>query len=89
VLEEIEDFSHIWLRFYLSGSPPPESPRTHPQGRDDTPLVGRFATRSPVRPNLIGMTPVELLAIEGNRLWVMELDALDSVAILFPTLFKG
>jgi tRNA-Thr(GGU) m(6)t(6)A37 methyltransferase TsaA len=81
-LDGIEDFSHVWVLFYLSGSPPPESPRTRPQGRDDAPLVGRFATRSPVRPNPIGLTPVELLAIEGNRLQVMGLDAFDGTPVL-------
>jgi tRNA-Thr(GGU) m(6)t(6)A37 methyltransferase TsaA len=81
-LDGIEDFSHVWVLFYLSGSPLPESPRTRPQGRDDAPLVGRFATRSPVRPNPIGLTPVELLAIEGNRLQVMGLDAFDGTPVL-------
>jgi tRNA-Thr(GGU) m(6)t(6)A37 methyltransferase TsaA len=81
-LDGIEDFSHVWVLFYLSGSLPPESPRTRPQGRDDAPLVGRFATRSPVRPNPIGLTPVELLAIEGNRLQVMGLDAFDGTPVL-------
>jgi tRNA-Thr(GGU) m(6)t(6)A37 methyltransferase TsaA len=81
-LDGIEAFSHVWVLFYLSGSPPPESPRTRPQGRHDAPLVGRFATRSPVRPNPIGMTPVELLAIEKNRLRVMGLDAFDGTPVL-------
>ena len=81
-LDGIDDFSHVWVLFYLSASLPTESPRTHPQGRDDTPLVGRFATRSPVRPNPVGMTPVELLAVEGNRLRVVGLDAFDGTPVL-------
>jgi tRNA-Thr(GGU) m(6)t(6)A37 methyltransferase TsaA len=44
--------------------------------------VGRFATRSPVRPNPIGMTPVELLAVEGNCLRVRGLDAFDGTPVL-------
>lgn len=81
-LHGIEGFSHVWVLFHLSGSPLSEAPRTHPQGRDDAPLVGRFATRSPVRPNPIGMTPVELLAIEGNHLRVVGLDAFDGTPVL-------
>lgn len=81
-LDGIEGFSHVWVLFHLSGSPSPESLRTHPQGQDDAPLVGRFATRSPVRPNPIGLTPVELLAIEGNCLQVVGLDAFDGTPVL-------
>jgi tRNA-Thr(GGU) m(6)t(6)A37 methyltransferase TsaA len=81
-LDGIEGFSHVWVLFYLSGSPPPEALRTRPQGRDDAPLVGRFATRSPVRPNPIGLTPVDLVGIEGNRLRVIGLDAFDGTPVL-------
>jgi len=81
-LDGIEGFSHIWVLFQLSQSAPPESPCTHPQGREDAPLVGRFATRTPVRPNPIGMTAVELLAVEGNRLQVRGLDAFDGTPVL-------
>jgi len=81
-LDGIDGFSHVWVIFFLSGSPPPDAPRTHPQGRGDLPLVGRFATRSPVRPNPIAMTAVELLAVEGNRLQVRGLDAFDGTPVL-------
>ena len=81
-LDGVEGFSHLWVLFYFSQSPPPESLRTHPQGRADAPLVGRFATRTPVRPNPIGLTPVELLAVEGNRLCVRGLDTFDGTPVL-------
>ncbi|GAB4539221.1 MAG: tRNA (N6-threonylcarbamoyladenosine(37)-N6)-methyltransferase TrmO [Anaerolineae bacterium] len=81
-LDGIEDFSHIWVIFCFSQSRSPEMLRTRPQGCEDAPLVGRFATRSPVRPNPIGMTPVELLAVEGNRLQVRGLDAFDGTPVL-------
>jgi tRNA (Thr-GGU) A37 N-methylase len=41
-----------------------------------------FATRSPQRPNPIGLTVVELLGREGNRLRVRGLDMLDGTPIL-------
>lgn len=81
-LQGITGFSHVWVLFYFSQSPPPESLCTHPQGREDAPLVGRFATRSPTRPNPIGMTAVELLAVEGNCLRVRGLDAFDGTPVL-------
>jgi tRNA-Thr(GGU) m(6)t(6)A37 methyltransferase TsaA len=81
-LEGIEDFSHVWVLFYFSQSPAPEAPLIHPQRREDMPLVGLFATRSPVRPNPIGLTPVELLAVEAGRLRVRGLDAVDGTPVL-------
>jgi tRNA-Thr(GGU) m(6)t(6)A37 methyltransferase TsaA len=81
-LTGIQDFSHLWVIFYFTQSSQPATARTRPQGRADAPLVGRFATRSPVRPNPIGMTPVELLAIRGSRLRVRGLDAFDGTPVL-------
>lgn len=43
---------------------------------------GVFATRKPQRPNPIGMTRVELLAIDGNRLTVRGLDAYPGTPVL-------
>ena len=81
-LDGVEGFSHVWVLFHFSQLLPLESLRTHPQSRDDAPLVGRFATRSPVRPTPIGMTPVELLAVEENCLRVRGLDAFDGTPVL-------
>ena len=56
--------------------------RTHP--RDDTtrPEQGVFSTRSPDRPNPIGLHPVEVLAIDGARLRVAPLEALAGTPVL-------
>ena len=81
-LDDVEGFSHLWVIFHFSQSPSPDTPRVHPQGRDDAPLVGIFATRSPVRPNPIGLALVELLALEGDRLRVRGLDAYDGTPVL-------
>lgn len=54
----------------------------HPRGDRTRPLRGVFATRSQNRPNPIGATVVELVAIEGNILHVEGLDALDGTPIL-------
>jgi tRNA-Thr(GGU) m(6)t(6)A37 methyltransferase TsaA len=81
-LTGIQDFSHLWVIFYFTQSASPVALRTRPQGRADAPLVGRFATRSPVRPNPIGMTPVELLAVKSGSLRVRGLDAFDGTPVL-------
>jgi tRNA-Thr(GGU) m(6)t(6)A37 methyltransferase TsaA len=55
---------------------------THPRGEVDRPLTGVFATRSPDRPNPIGLHEVHVLAIEGVRVHVRHLEALDGTPIL-------
>lgn len=78
-LTDIEGFSHlivIWVfdraeGFELIGTPPSDD-RAH----------GVFATRSPRRPNPIGLTVVELLRRDGARLYVRGVDMLDGTPIL-------
>jgi tRNA (adenine37-N6)-methyltransferase len=78
-LTDIEGFSHLmvlWVfdragEFELIGKPPSDN-RPH----------GVFATRSPRRPNPIGLTVVELLRREGSRLHVRGIDMLDATPIL-------
>jgi tRNA-Thr(GGU) m(6)t(6)A37 methyltransferase TsaA len=78
-LLDIEGFSHLYLiwhfdrseRVELTGAPP----------SDDRPH-GVFATRSPFRPNPLGLTVVELLRRDGARLHVRGVDMLDATPIL-------
>jgi tRNA-Thr(GGU) m(6)t(6)A37 methyltransferase TsaA len=78
-LTDIEGFSHlivVWefdrsQGFELLGTPPSDN-RPH----------GVFATRSPRRPNPIGLTTVELRRREGSELHVRGVDMLDGTAIL-------
>lgn len=54
----------------------------HPMGDESIPKRGLFATRTPRRPNPIGLTVVEVLNVEGNKITVTGLDALDESPIL-------
>jgi tRNA-Thr(GGU) m(6)t(6)A37 methyltransferase TsaA len=54
----------------------------HPQGDRSRPRRGVFALRSPRRPNPIGITVVELVAVDGNVLRVRGLDAINSTPVL-------
>jgi len=54
----------------------------HPKGRLNIPLQGVFATRTPNRPNPIGVTIVKLLEMRRNVLTVEGLDALDGSPVL-------
>jgi tRNA-Thr(GGU) m(6)t(6)A37 methyltransferase TsaA len=56
--------------------------RVHPRGDRERPATGVFATRSPDRPNPIGLHRVEVEAVDGARLRVAHLEALDETPIL-------
>ena len=54
----------------------------HPRGDKSCPRRGVFALRSPRRPNPIGITVVDLVAVEGNVLRVKGLDAINGTPVL-------
>lgn len=56
--------------------------QVHPRDNLEAPLTGVFRTRSADRPNPIGLHPVRLHAIEGNRLRVGPIEAVDGTPIL-------
>jgi len=83
-LEGLKEFSHLIVIFWFHLSPAGESAahKTHPQMRPDLPLVGVLATRSPVRPNPLGMAVVKLEGQVKNVLIVTGLDALNGTPVL-------
>ena len=56
--------------------------QVHPRGRLDAPLTGVFATRSPDRPNPVGLHRVSVLEVAGQRLRVAPLEAVDGTPIV-------
>ena len=81
----LEDFSHVYLYFWFDKNDTPDKRailRVHPMGNPSNPLTGVFATRSPVRPNLIGMTLVRVLGVSGNTVEIDWIDALDNTPII-------
>jgi len=89
-LEGIEDFSHIFVVFWMHQVPKEEKMlKVHPRGRTDLPLLGVFATRTAFRPNPIGLTLVELLERKNNVLVVKGLDALDGTPVLDIKPYNG
>lgn len=78
-LTDVEGFSHLYVLWVFDRSEGCELLGTPPS--DDRPH-GVFATRSPYRPNPIGLSVVELLARQGNRLRVRAIDMLDGTPIL-------
>lgn len=78
-LQDIEGFSHLYVLWHFHRvdgydliAYPPSDDRPH----------GVFATRSPRRPNPIGLTVVKLLGREGRRLFVEGVDMLDGTPVL-------
>ena len=53
-----------------------------PQGREDIPEIGIFAQRAKHRPNPLGITAVELISREENKIKVRGLDAIDGTPVL-------
>ncbi len=56
--------------------------RVHPRGDPSRPEEGVFSTRSPHRPNPIGLHRVEITAVDGMRVRVRNLEAVDGTPIL-------
>jgi tRNA-Thr(GGU) m(6)t(6)A37 methyltransferase TsaA len=55
---------------------------THPRNEPSNPLTGVFCTRSPDRPNPIGLHRVEVLAVQGSRIQVSGLEAVDGTPVV-------
>ncbi|MFC3391777.1 tRNA (N6-threonylcarbamoyladenosine(37)-N6)-methyltransferase TrmO [Aidingimonas halophila] len=56
--------------------------KVHPRSRVESSLVGVFATRSPDRPNPLGLHRVSVLEIDGHRLKVAAMEAIDGTPIV-------
>jgi tRNA (adenine37-N6)-methyltransferase len=83
-LDGIESFSHIVVVLWLHEIKNKERVilRVHPRRDPAIPLTGVFATRSPVRPNPIGVTTVKVIKREGNVITVKGLDAINGTPVL-------
>ncbi|MBS1170703.1 MAG: putative cytosolic protein [Burkholderiaceae bacterium] len=78
-LAGIEGFSHLYLIYHLHLAPAPKLTVQPFLGDGE---YGVFATRFPARPNPLGLSVVELLRREGNRLLVRGVDILDGTPLL-------
>ena len=78
-LRDIEGFSHLYVLWVFDRSQGYELVGTPPC---DTQPHGVFASRSPLRPNPIGLTVVRLLGREGNQLRVRGVDMVEGTPIL-------
>jgi tRNA-Thr(GGU) m(6)t(6)A37 methyltransferase TsaA len=81
----LEGFSHILVFFWFHENDTAELRRTlqvHPRKDPSNPLTGVFATHSPMRPNLIGLTRCRIRGVEGNRIAIDAIDARDGSPVI-------
>ncbi len=81
----LDQFSHI-IVFYWFHKSDTEAKRdtlqVHPRGDLKRPLRGVFATRSPVRPNPIGISVCKILSVEKNSIRIDVIDAHDGTPVI-------
>jgi tRNA-Thr(GGU) m(6)t(6)A37 methyltransferase TsaA len=80
VLEDLEGFERIWLIYHFHQNSTWKPLVRPPRGAEKK--RGVFATRSPYRPNAIGMSCVRLEKMDGHKIWCQEHDLLNGTPIL-------
>ena len=78
-LKDLQDFERIWLIYWFDRVS--ETKLIVKPFRDNV-LRGLFSTRTPCRPNPIGLSAVRLLRIEETKLYVADIDVLDGTPLL-------
>ncbi len=80
----LTDFSHVEILFYMNQVTPDkiETSARHPRNNTGWPKVGIFAQRGKNRPNRIGTTICRILNVDGTKLYVEGLDAVDGTPVL-------
>ncbi|MEA3640234.1 MAG: SAM-dependent methyltransferase [Lamprobacter sp.] len=76
----VDQLDSLWVLYWFDRNDTPEQRsilQVHPRGNPANPLRGVFATRAPMRPNLIAMSRCRVLGVEGT---VIEIDDIDAFA---------
>ncbi|MGD9331180.1 MAG: tRNA (N6-threonylcarbamoyladenosine(37)-N6)-methyltransferase TrmO [Desulfobacterales bacterium] len=84
-MDGLEGFSHINVFFWFHENDHPEGRqvlKVHPRRDETKPLTGVFATHSPLRPNLIGMTLCRVVSLSSPKIIIDQIDALDGTPVL-------
>ena len=81
----LDGFSHIAVFFWFDQNDTAEKRRVlqvHPRKDPRNPLTGVFATHSPQRPNLIGLTVCKIISIHGGSVEIEDIDAFDGTPVI-------
>jgi tRNA-Thr(GGU) m(6)t(6)A37 methyltransferase TsaA len=77
-LAGVENKTEIWVLWWFHRNDNPRMRSTlkvHPRGDPANPLTGVFATRAPMRPNLIALSRCKILSVKKN---IIEIDSIDA-----------
>lgn len=81
----LEDLETIWVLYWFDRNDTPEQRsilQVHPRGNPENPLRGVFATRAPVRPNLIALSRCRILSVRDNLIEIDDIDAFPDTPVL-------
>ena len=81
----VDQLDSIWVLYWFDRNDTPAGRRilqVHPRRDPDNPLRGVFATRAPVRPNLIALSRCRVLSVHDNIIEIDEIDAFDDTPVL-------
>jgi tRNA-Thr(GGU) m(6)t(6)A37 methyltransferase TsaA len=81
----LDRFSSVLVLYWFDRNDTPQKRailQVHPRGNPKNPLTGVFATHSPVRPNLIGVTRCGIVGVRDNVIEVEGIDAFDGSPVI-------
>ena len=81
----VDALDSIWVFYWFDRNDTPSQRaifQVHPRGNPDNPLRGVFATRAPVRPNLIALSRCRVLSVEGSTIVIEGIDAFADTPVL-------
>lgn len=81
----VDQLESIWVFYWFDRNDTPEQRailQVHPRGDPANPLRGVFATRAPVRPNLIALSRCRVLSVKGSVIEIDDIDALPDTPVL-------
>ena len=81
----MEELSEIWVLYWFDRNDTPQKRsilQVHPKGDPNNPIRGVFATRAPVRPNLIALSRCKIRSVKENIIEIDQIDAFPDTPIL-------
>jgi tRNA-Thr(GGU) m(6)t(6)A37 methyltransferase TsaA len=81
----VDALDSIWVLWWLDRNDTPDERailQVHPRGNPANPIRGVFATRAPMRPNLIALTRCRVLGVQGNVIEIDDIDAYPDTPVL-------
>ncbi|MFO7974899.1 MAG: tRNA (N6-threonylcarbamoyladenosine(37)-N6)-methyltransferase TrmO [Candidatus Hydrogenedentota bacterium] len=81
-LHRLDSFTYVYLLYHIDRLKESFEVHVTPPWTGGAMTVGVFASRSPLRPNPIGLSVVRLLSVEGNRVYTSPLDVFNGTPLL-------